>query len=232
MNKFFYKKILLICLPFFFLLIHIQTPSTDAGYPEGSETDELKQIKEFGEFVKREGDTLYLKLKTGAFVSLKNSGKCSGWDSCKEYEFIEYFKDAGFYHVFLYLGEQSEHLMLSDKTGQEHEVHSTPEPAPDGKRFAAVSASEAFDVNGVFIWRLDGDGLAQELSYESEEYALYSFKAWLDNKTILLSKFARSKKSACPSSDFMRVPVVLKLEEGAWRFYEDLSSPAVRCGEE
>lgn len=232
MNKSFYKKILPILLSLLLLLIHIQITVIAADYYGDPETYELNRIKKFEAFVWRKGGTLYLKLKTGALVSLKNSGECSGWDSCEEYEFLDYFKEAGFYHVYLYLGEQSEHLMLSDKTGQKFEVHSTPELSPDGKSFIAVSVSEAFDVNGVFIWRFVGDGLAQELSYEPEEYALYRFKAWIDNKTVQLSKYTRSEKSICPSSKLMTVPVFLRSEEGAWRFDEDLSHTAVRCGQE
>lgn len=71
-----------------------------------------------------------------------------------------------------------------------------------------------------------------ELSYKPfdppiNEYALYEFVAWKDNSTIELSKFTRSDKTLCPASNFMKVPVSLKLDDGIWRFTEML--PNVKC---
>ena len=221
------KKIFLFCTGIIFLLAFIHTLSAETTFMDELNAKELEQTKKFAVFVKRDGDTLYLKLGSGSYSTLTDMKECSGWDTCKLYRFVDYFKDVGFYIVFVGYYEGYEYLMVSDKTGENCLVHEAPEVSPDKKRFVAVSASEAHNINGVFIWRFEDDNIIPELSYEPDEYALYEFVAWKDNFTIHLAKFTRSDKSFCPASNFMRVPVSLRLDNGIWRFDELLSN--VKC---
>ncbi|MEE9614765.1 MAG: hypothetical protein V3W31_07415 [Thermodesulfobacteriota bacterium] len=119
--------------------------------------------------------------------------------------------------------------MISDRTGELYGIAEFPEISPDRKRFIAASASDAYNEDGVFILRFEGGQLVSELTKKPQEYALYSFVAWKDNSTILLSKDTHSDGKLCPESNGMVVPVTLKLEEDGWIFHEDLSPDAVRC---
>ncbi len=122
--------------------------------------------------------------------------------------------------------------MISDKDGKEYSVKELPIFSPDNERVVSVSACEVYCNNGVFIWRILGDELVSELFYEPDVYARYSFIKWKGNKTIELDKNVHSTEQSCPKSDFMIMPVTLRLEEDGWKFYDDLSNRNIRCGPE
>ncbi|MBI5887306.1 MAG: hypothetical protein HZB82_01160 [Deltaproteobacteria bacterium] len=211
----------LLCIAVLLLLTCIQIRPTQAAtldeMPVGEgEKREREQLEKFAPFVKREGNTLHLRLKSGADMALINTGECAGWNTCEIFKFLDYFKDVGFFLVDVDYGEPSDKLMISEKNGKEYVVYAIPRFSPDRKRFVAVSASEAFDPAGVFIWRFAGDDLIEELSYEpkGDEYALYEFVKWENDSTIALNK----RSIPFP----ITVPVVLKLDDGVWKFEEIL----------
>lgn len=185
--------------------------------------DEPEQLKKFASYVKRDGATLYFKLKSGSYSALADKEECSSWDTCAAYQFLDYFKDVGFYLVDVGYYEGGEYLMISDKSGERYLVHDKPEISSDRRRFVTVSASESYDINGVFIWRFEGEKIISELSYEPKEYALYEFVKWDDNSIIFLSKYASADEKLCPDSNSMTVPVVLKRDNLVWKFHESLS---------
>lgn len=109
----------LICIAILFLLTFIQIWPTQAALvdelPVGEGVkSEREQLEKFAQSVRREGKTLHLRLKSGADIALTDTGECAGWNTCEEFEFIYYFKDVGFYLVYVYYGEPSDFLMISD----------------------------------------------------------------------------------------------------------------------
>lgn len=190
---------------------------------------EMLRIERFKENVRRDGDTLYLKIESGAYLAFKDTQSCEPPLPC-DYEFIDYYRDLGFYLIFVGYYEGEDYVMISDKDGKEYSVKELPRLSPDKERLVSVSACDAFCVNGVFVWRIADNGLVSELFYEPAEYARYSFIKWMDDKTIELTKKIYSTEQLCPKFDFMTVPVALRLEEGGWKFYDDISSRDIRCG--
>ena len=225
------KKLPTFTLAIFLIVLAHATFSVADDYFDYFFPNERARIKEFSSHAKRDGDTLYLSMKSGADVGLADSKDCEASpDTCKGYQFLNYFETKGFYLVYVRHYEGFDYIMVSDETGDIQSISDFPQFSPDNERFVVVSADETgYGTNGVFIWRLENGGLASELSYEPEEYALYGFVAWEGDKTILLSKLTDSDKALCPASDFMRVPVTLKREGDGWRFHKDLSVEAVTC---
>lgn len=194
-----------------------------------SYAEESVRIAKYPDNVRRDGDTLYLKTESAANLELKDTKSCTYPSPC-DYEFLDYYSDLGFYLIFAGYYEGEDYILISDGDGKEYSVKELPRFSPDKERVVSVSACEVYCNNGVFIWRIVGDGLVSELFYEPEEYARYSFVKWKDNMTIELTKKMKSTEQLCPRSDSIIVAVTVQLEEGGWRFYDDLNRQNIRCG--
>jgi len=224
------KAFLLITIfPFIFLNGCAALKKSPDGAVQIEEGHEMLRIERYKENVRRDGDTLYLKVGSGAYLAFKDTQSCDPPLPC-DYEFVDYYSDLGFYLIFAGYYEGEDYIMISDRDGKEYSVKELPRLSPGKERVVSVSACDAFCINGVFIWRIVDDGLVSELFYEPEEYARYSFIKWKDDNTIELAKKIYSTEQLCPEFDFMTVPVTLRLEEGGWKFYDDLSRSNIRCG--
>ncbi len=224
------KSALLVCVVSLLIVAYGCVPlkKNPDGAVQNEEDHEMLRIERFEENVRREGDTLYLKVESGAYLAFKDTQSCEPPLPC-DYEFVDYYGDLGFYLIFVGYYEGEDYVMISNKDGKEYSVKGLPRLSPDKERFVSVSACEVYCINGVFIWRIVDNGLVLELSYEPEEYARYSFIQWKDDKTIELAKKIYSTEQLCPKSDFMMVPVTLRLERGDWKFYDDSSRRNIRC---
>ncbi len=207
----------------------VMGPPTASGDYSHFYAGEAEKIKRFSDFVKKDWHNLYLRTKLNSYITLSYMLMCAGGDSCRAYMFRDYFKDKGFYNVLLHRGEYIASLMISDKTGKQYDVYDSVEISPGGKRFVTVSPGGPFNINGVFVWFFEGDKIVSELHYEPEEYGLYEFVEWKDDKTVLLNKLVKAREKFCPDSVEMMVPVVLRLGKDGWRFQEDFSKDAVKC---
>ena len=199
------------------------------------DSSESARIKRFSSRVERRGDVLHLSIASGPDATYTDMDECDNWDTCHTFRFVDYFGDVGYYLLHIQYYEGDGHYMVSDKSGEDYYVQEPPNFSPDRRRFVSVSASEAYDLNGVFIWRLEGSKLVSELRYEPfeppvNEYALYGFVGWKDDRTILLNKYADANKDLCPKMLDMTIPVTLRLEGGSWNFHEELSGATVKCG--
>lgn len=205
-------------------LMLIHTPVSEAGEGEDEVVREDERIKKFASNVKRDGITLYLRLKSGSYAILANLPGCTGWGSCREYEFVDYFEDVGFYHVSLDSGEISEFMMISDRDGENYWTYDYARLSPDRKRFVSVAQGNAYAPGGVFIGRFEQGRIVRELEHRMEGSVQYSFSAWEDNKTVMLSRHIGYGAETCPGS------TSLKLDDEGWRFHEELSGDTVTCG--
>ncbi len=225
------KSALLVCAVFFLMAAYGCTAlkKSPDGTGKNEEYREVLRIERFKEKVRREGDTLYLKIEYGAYLTLKNSRSCLPPSPC-DYEFVDYYSEPGFYLVFVGYCEGEDYILISEKDGKIYSVKAMPGLSPDKERFVSVSACEVYCKSGVFIWRIADNRLVPEFFYEPEENARYSFIKWKDDRTIELDRVTYSSEEICPESDFMTVPVSFRLEDGEWRFCDDSSRRNVRCG--
>jgi hypothetical protein len=192
---------------------------------------EEAQIEKFGDKVRREGDTLFLKTSSGLYISLINSPGCENYETCLYYEFVDYFKDVGFYVVQTILWEGGGVIMVSESDGKEYYVYDLPILSPDNKHIISIpqDVETGYEDDGVYVWRIDGHKLIPEFSHKPLEYAEYKFIRWRNNKSIELKKWLHSSEGLCSENRYMVVPVSLKKEDGDWKFYEDFSPDSVQC---
>lgn len=226
------KIVLLACAVSLFIVAYgcaALKKSPDVAVQNNEEDQENLRIERFKENVRRDGDTLYLKTGSDALLAFKNAQSCMPSSPC-DYEFVDYYGDLGFYLIFVGYYEGEDYVMISDKDGKEYSVKEVPKVSPDETRIISVSACDAYCINGVFVWRVVNGRLVSELFYVPEEYAQYSFVKWVDDRTIELAKKVYASRQICQESDFMTVPVKLELEDGGWRFHDDLSRRDIKCG--
>lgn len=193
---------------------------------------ELKKVKESEVYIRsrKEGNILYLKLKSGNYVVLADSEDCEySPNTCNVYHFIDHITERGFYIVEVGYYEGGEYLMISDKTGEKDQIHDLPNISPDRRRFVTVPKDEAYGVTGVFIWRFEDSEIISEFFFVPKEYAFFEFIGWEDNDTILLKKLMYANKEFCPEGRMMTAPVTFKLDNSGWRFIENLNNDTVKC---
>jgi len=110
-----------------------------------------------------------------------------------------------------------------------YEVYSEPHLSPDGKNIVTAMPSEAYDINGVFLWEIRGGELTKKFHFEPTEYALYSFVRWLNRDAVELKKFVHADRTACPGKQFMEIPVRLVQDGAQWKLDERSNPAAVTC---
>ena len=192
---------------------------------------ETAQIEKFKNKVKREGDTLLLKNKSGTYISIKDSPECLNYATCFSFEFLDYFEDIGFFLVQSYYSEGGEFTMVSESDEKEYYIHEHPMFSPDRRYFVTVQdeIDTGYYKDGVFIWRIEGVELISEFSYEPKGYVWYEFVEWKSNSNIKLKKGLHSTKELCPETSLMKIPVNLINEDDGWKLYDDLSPNSVEC---
>ncbi len=230
------KRFLSLSLIFFVAFSIFITMTADISFASSAkrfkrEAKEVERIKRFEGIVKRDGDRLLLKSKSGTYIVLKNSPGCEKADTCVDYRFIDYFEGIGFFLVKGYYREEVEHIMIPKSGGKKFHIHDLPEFSPDKSVLLTVpdSTNTGYNENGVFIWRVEGAKLIPEFSFEPEEYVWYKLVRWKDNRSAELTKWFLSSKGPCSGQDYTVVPVELKREGGGWRLNEDSSPRSIEC---
>ena len=194
---------------------------------------EAAQIEKFKDKVKRDGDALLLKSKSGTYISLKDSPRCRNYATCFSFEFIDYFKDVGFYLVQSYYSEGGQFTMVSENDEKGYLVHERPMFSPDRRHIITTPnfLDSGYGKTGVFVWRFERGKLVPEFSYEptGHEYILHKSIKWRGNSHIELIKFFRPTERLCTDTDFITVTVDLKKEDDGWKLYEDFLLDSVKC---
>ena len=230
------KRYFFLALIFFVTISILLTLIPDISFAlnvskQERDAQEAKQIARFKDSVKREGDTLLLKSKSGTFISLENDHRCGNYATCFSFKFFDYFKDIGFYVIENYYLEGGQVMMVSDSDGEKYFIHELPMFSPGRRRLVTIpdDTDAGYGENGIFIWRIENNELVPEFSYRPKGYVQYRFVRWKDNNYIELKKWLESSKGFCSETRYMIVPVNLKMENGEWIFYENLSVDSVKC---
>ena len=230
-RKSFFLSVLFLAAFSIFLTVFADVSFAISMDDPGLVARETAQIEKYKEKVKRDGDTLLLRNKSGTYISLKDSPKCEDPDTCASFKFLDYFEDVGFFLVQGYYWETGQHIMISENDERKYYVHELPMFSPDRRRLVTIPADSdtGMGMNGIFIWRVEGNEIIPEYSYEPMEYAQYRFVRWKDNKFIELKKWLHSSKELCPETDFMTIPISLEMEDDGWKLYKYLSPDSVKC---
>jgi hypothetical protein len=164
----------------------------------------------------RTAERLSITLANGKRVELRTEG--DGEPGGTSYRYLQYLPAIGFHLVHVQYYEGNEYLLVSNANGSRQLVPDLPRISPDRSRLVAVSASEAYNVNGVFVYRIKDGRISPVFAHEPEEYALYTFVRWKDANSIELKKFSRADDKTCPGHQFMTVAAELAADGDRWGF--------------
>lgn len=185
---------------------------------------ESYQISKNVHSITRSGNRLSIQIAGSKRVTLLDRNVESP-DDYLAYRYIQYLPSIGFHLVHVQYYEGTEMLLVSNADGGRYFVPDVPRISPDHKHIVVVSASEAYNINGVFVYYLHEGTLSPHLWYEPEEYALYSFVRWNDTQSIALKKATSADPKKCPRAQSMTVGVVLSEQGGRWKFQTDVGRP-------
>jgi len=140
--------------------------------------EERLKIRIYGDLVERDGRKLTLKLKNGDVCVLKDMNTDIDSDSHTAYNFEDYFKKPGYYLVHVQYWEGDEYRMVNEANGRGFDIPAAPNISPGNKRLAAVSASDAYNFNGIEVWRFAKGKMVREWKYAPDEHLAFHFIGW------------------------------------------------------
>ncbi len=232
-----HKKLYIALLLTFAMLFAAALPSVANGdsihKQYRDEIKETKQINKYKKRVKRIGDTLYLKTRSGTDAIFKDTPEGISLLYIETHQFMYYLPDHDLYFIKITFYEVDGVLMVSGKTGEKTHIGDLPTISPDKKWLLTVLLGDDMTSKSTInMWRISDGEFAQVLEHEPKDdiYRQFSFVRWQDDKTIVISEFTETTKDLCPDSNFMTIPVFIKLEKDGWKIYEDLSPETAKCG--
>ena len=186
-----------------------------------------------GPLAKRQGKQLILRLNGGKDVVLRSTDPCADPSTdpelCLEYRLLGLSPNGKFFVVEALAWESGTWLWIGRDSGTQYEVYDEPHLSPTGEWLVTANPSEYGGTNGVFVWSVSGDRLIEELHYEPQEYALYSFVRWEGPDSLRLSKYTHADKSVCSSAQAMEHDVLLRRVGSSWKFDEKSGLKSARC---
>jgi hypothetical protein len=157
--------------------------------------EEAMRLQQTNGAASRTGDVLTVRITNGKTLRWRNENQC-GDDGlpvdtahCVKYIYVDHVVRS---HGFVILGlgcETFGYEWVDDATGTRTQLPDEPHPSPSANRIAVVSESEDGGYNGIQVWVRRNGSLVLEWHHEPEarEYALYEFKGWKDDDTVLMS---------------------------------------------
>jgi len=169
-----------------------------------------------------------LKIHTAARL-IEFEGKPDKGDQSYWYSYLGYFKEIGYYLIHIQYWEGDEAILVSNATGQQVTLSAIPQVSPSKNRIISVEGSEAYNKNGVTVWRVSHGNLVEEFRYEPQGYVLYKFLKWIGDSKILLEKSTRSKGKFCPKGSQVTLQEQLELHGEKWALIADSDPKSVKC---
>jgi hypothetical protein len=205
------------------------------GYAEETpRSEESIRIAKYPDHVRRDGDTLYLKLASGAEVIFKDQSECETYNTCGDSYFEEYLSDLDLYILYFQLYEGGHYLVISGKSGIRYSMQAYPEVSPDRQRIVAVSQDETgYGENSIRLWRVEEGELIEEYYFYTDKltgYNLNSFSEWQDNRTIRINRFFYSDSIAlCIKPGHVEAQFVLRKIGDSWKLDKEFVEGTVNC---
>jgi hypothetical protein len=173
-------------------------------------------LKELGRLASRKGDTLSLKLETGAAKTFRTD--TTGCDTpngaCVSYYLVGFYPAARTYLVYGQGYEGHDYTLVNVRTGRTTKVDEVPRLAPDGLTFLVKACDET---GGPSCWISIGSMASsdrpaivwQRASYDADDW---NFVRWIDKDRAALRIARQSER--CPQGD---CEAILKRAGSSWR---------------
>ena len=165
--------------------------------------------------VRRDGDSLYLRVGEDRAVALADGG--TGTPGAVRYTYLQSLDRLGQYLVAVYDTRGRGYALVDAATGRQEIVAGPPVVSPDGKRFVATTATpDADGVHGTLeVWRVDGGAMTREFSQRTEGWWAASPR-WFGNATV---RFIRTAESS-DGTTFHQSSAYLRRDGATWRLDE------------
>lgn len=191
--------------------IHVQSDIPEGeDFFERLEKNEADLLATTGEpKVTREGRSLRILPASGSTVILEDCIDC-GPEKDVEHFLVERFSKPDGVLIYRQLYEGDDFLWITAR-GESHTLPAYPVLSPDRTHLLVVSASEAFNWNGLEVWEFTTSGLQRVFQYEPETSEIYQFLSWSEPRSVQL-RFSGYEDEApvCRA-------VELRQEKGLWK---------------
>ncbi len=190
--------------------------------------DEAAMLRQHPGLAQRDGERLILRAGKGRTLQFSSKRACSGPEDCELYHFGGLSPDGGFLVVRLHQWEGGSVHWISRRDGRRYEVYADPVPSPDGRHIVTALPSEAYGVNGVFVWEISHGALIKRFSETPKTYALYEFTAWQDARSVRLKRRSHEPQ-VCTVSSMAEADLLLKRQhDGRWKILPP-EAGSLRC---
>ena len=152
------------------------------------DNSDYKNIERDAAFVKRIGDTLFLKLSIGDLKKLVSNNNAES-DSLVHYDYICKLENINYYLIFMYGHEWFSYLAVNSKTGKETYLCGEPAVSPNKKYLAAscCDLQAGFVFNGIEMYDVESDSLKLNWKRELTKWGANEL-AWIDDHNLIVKK--------------------------------------------
>ncbi|MBX3163486.1 MAG: hypothetical protein KF900_03325 [Bacteroidetes bacterium] len=174
---------------------------------------EKYQLPLNSENVRREKDTLFLKLNNGKTKKIIDKTEETNGDGCVYYNYREYDEDLNSYILNVQYYEGGDYLLINKAKGDTALIFEVPVLSPDRKRFLICNFDiSGYTTNGIAIYRIENDKIIKEY-YADENWGI-SEAEWINNDEISMEKIEYSEKSG----DFVKTGNVKLKYDKNWHY--------------
>lgn len=177
---------------------------------------ETQMIRAYSDTVKRAGKKLTFKMRGGGEVAFADENTGIESDSSVSYQFVDRLAAVGYYLVHIQYWEGDEYRMVNETNGRHFDIPVKPEISPGKKRLAAVSASDAYNFNGIEVWRFMKGRMKREWKLEPEGHPAFHFIAWDGDDAFRVGKYASAEQNDMKQKRVLEVHLA-KRGPGGWK---------------
>jgi hypothetical protein len=157
---------------------------------------EAKRLEASAGLARRDGERLILSTAGGKSLELLDRSGCESAATCQLHVWEGLQVDSRFHQVWVRAYEGQSWLWVDRQLqGLQAEVPALPRVSPDARLLLAVSASEAHDPQGLWLWQITSNGLRKRLVHEG---AAFRFVAWRGRSEARLQRLTVDSRCRHP----------------------------------
>jgi hypothetical protein len=184
------------------------------NYSECAKKIERSQLPKYSQLVKRKGNTLYLSLRNGNVIKLKNSEKECTISTICGYEFLDYLPQINYFLINFGYYEGGGVSMINQKSGERFDVGDMPILSLDNERFVVLDL-DAYSSNSIIVYKFTEKSIKKEYTLKPESYLSDCDAEWINNSTIRIYWKENDKKKNVFKQFF------IKLSSEGWQKVEE-----------